>query len=63
MKPILKLTRRELETLEAARSIMIAVVIDNRVQGESLDAAALRERLRDGDQQIRRMLELAALPV
>jgi hypothetical protein len=63
MKPILKLTKRELETLEAARSIMSAVIVDSRVQGESREAAALRERLRDGEQNIRRMLELAALPV
>lgn len=61
-KPILKLTKRELETLEAARAILSNVVIDSRVKGESREAAALRERLLDGDQQIRRILELAALP-
>lgn len=63
MKPILKLTKRELELLEAARSLMTGVLIDSRVQGESREAAALRDRLRDGEQNIRRLLELAALPV
>lgn len=62
MPPILKLKQRELETLQAARSIMTGFLIDSRIKGESREAAALREKLRDGEQMIRRILELAALP-
>jgi hypothetical protein len=58
---ILKLTKRELETLEAARSIMTGALIDSRVKGESKEAASLRDRLRDGEANIRAIMKLAAL--
>lgn len=61
-KPLLKLSNRELNVLEQARAILSSAIVDSRVQGESREAKALRERLLDGDQQIRRIVELAALP-
>jgi len=61
MKTILKLTKRELETLEAARSIMTGALIDSRVNGESREASSLRDRLREGEANIRAITKLAAL--
>lgn len=59
-KPILKLTTRDIERLEAAKAVMNDAVF--RLKGDSKDAAALRETLLDGDALIRRIYKLAAVP-
>lgn len=60
-KPILKLTSAEQTAMNTARNLMLSVLTDSRVKGESRDAAALRETLRDGEALIRRIYKLAAL--
>jgi len=61
-KPLLKLTSGELTRLNDARDLMLFALIDNRVQGESKEAAALRSSLRDCEQIIYRIIELSKLP-
>jgi len=61
-KPILKFTPAESAELDGLRIIMVRVLTDSRVRGESREAAALREALRDGEALIRRIQKLAALP-
>lgn len=61
-KPILKLTTRDIERLEAAKAVMAGALLTGRIKGDSKEAAALRETLRDGEALIRRIYQLAALP-
>jgi len=62
-KPILKLTSTEQKTLDASRDLMLKLLMESRVKGECRDAAALRETLRDGEALIRRIYNLARVPV
>lgn len=62
MNAILKLKAGEMKTLMATRELAVVLLVDNRVQGESKEAAALRESLRDLERLVCRIDGLAKLP-
>lgn len=62
MNAILKLKAGEMKTLMATRELAVTLLVDSRVQGESKEAAALRESLRDLERLVCRIDGLAKLP-